>query len=286
MRAKSDSAVRFLLPSLCVLVILVSACSSGPRPPAKGTDAWYWQTALDTYAAGDYLKTVENVEPAAEPDSELAAQAMPFQLVLTAGIASGYLDVADAFETGAKENEAGSVAFIRSMNQYRSLAEKMIIKFAETAMAYQKLGGAGSVPLAFSFPPGDTSTIPELAKAEQGIALSPNETTSAVRRALEQGVLRAASNAVGGGEDTAAAQRSFSGENPSVPRDVFVLGNAKQLSEFSRLYADFKLNRPDRMKQLAEIALGLAQSVPESEDSKALAGDIQKDIAVAEDYMK
>ena len=264
------------------LVFLLSACSTGPAPPAQGTPAWYWQAALDTYAAGDYTKAEEHLDQVADPGSEFAAQAIPFQMVLTAGMATGNMKLADAFEAGARANPAGSVAFRRNMNEYRSIADRYSVQFAEAFLAFNKAAAEGPVPLAFGYPKGSALPVAEVTKANQGIALSEGEVATAARRSVEREVLMTACLAVGAEDDTAKTQQAFSGENASVPKNDFLLGMARKMNEVANYYSAYKMDRPDRRKQLNEIALTALNAVPENDDTKELKAKIEKEIAEAD----
>jgi hypothetical protein len=86
--------------SLCVLVgggLILTSCSSGPQPPAPGTPAFFWAAAKETYAAGDYEKTVQHLGRICNTQSDYPARAQPWLLVLTSGMAKANMDLAEAF---------------------------------------------------------------------------------------------------------------------------------------------------------------------------------------------
>ncbi|MCP5112017.1 MAG: hypothetical protein GY953_14405 [bacterium] len=264
--------------TLVGLAFLLASCASGPAPPARGTPGWYWQAAGETYAAGDLGKTSEHLESLAKPGNEFADRAIPWRMVITAGMATGYVKVAEGFELGAKVNRAAATAFRKQMNDYRSQADRQALQFAQILMSFEKAGGEGAIPLAFSFPKGSTLPVAEVSKAAEGIMLSGTEVAAAERRSLEREVQMMACVAVGATEDVAKAQSIFSAENASVPRDVFVRAVAAKLHEMTKLYGRSKLGRPDRAKQLNEIALSAVKSLPESDESKALIEKIEEDL--------
>src|SRR5215472_8569304 len=88
------------LATISANVILIS-CSgeSGPQP---GTPAFYWAAAKQTYAAGDYAKTTDNLDRVVATENEFTPKARPWLLVLTSGMARGYMELADRFESGAR----------------------------------------------------------------------------------------------------------------------------------------------------------------------------------------
>lgn len=257
---------------LCVALTLIS-CASGPAP---NTPPWFWQAAQDTYRAGDYLKAIDHLEPLIAPGGEFTERAQPFRLVLTAGLARGYIDLAEAFEAGARMNEKAATEFRRRMNVYRSQANRRAMNFAESFLAFEKTGPGAAIPIAFPYPSGNPLPVAELTRAGQGIALSETELATAERRTIERAILMAACSAVGAEEDTAKAQQIFSGQNVTVPKETFLLAMAKQLHALSQLYTPAKMNEPDKFKLLNERALEALKGVPETPETKALMEKIDK----------
>lgn len=249
------------------------SCASGPAP---NTPPWYWQAALDTFRTGDFPKAIDHLSAISEPGGEYAARAQPFRLVVAAGVATGYVDLAEAFEAGARINQKAATEFRRRMNVYRSQANRRVLSFAENFLAFRKADPGASIPIAFPYPSGSPLPVAELTKAGQGIVLSETELATAERRAIERAVLMAACAAVGAEEDTARAQQVFSGDNVTVPRETFLFAISKQLHQLSELYSPAKRNEPDRYKLLNEEALETLKSLPDNPDVKKLIEKIEK----------
>src|SRR5713226_10277436 len=101
--------------------ILLSACfmlvscgdSNAPQP---GTPAFYWAAAEETFAAKDYIKTMEHLEKLGATDNEYTARARPWLLVMTSGMARGYMDLADNFDAGTHANKTNPIDFRRRTN--------------------------------------------------------------------------------------------------------------------------------------------------------------------------
>ncbi len=272
----------FLFSVVLALLALVISCESGPRPPAQGTPEWHWQNAETTWQSGDLPKTADNLGQVISAGGPLAARALPWRLVLTAGLASGYMDIADALEQGGRANQAAATEFRRLMNNYRTMANRQVGAFYETNTAMKQADPAGPIPLAFSFPTGSALPVAELNRAREGAPVSEAEISAAERRVLQRAVLLKTSVAVGAEEDTAKAQQVFNAEDPTVPKDTFMLGTAKMLQEITGYYGPYKLDRPDRLKLFGEQALEILKSLPESDESKELVAEIEKEIKAAE----
>lgn len=268
--------------ALLGLGLLLLSCTSGPPPPARGTPGWYWQAADETFAAGDVAKASEHLESLAKPGNEYADRAMPWRMVITGGMATGYMKVADGFQAGARANQIQATAFRRQMNEFRTQAERQALQFAQVVMGFQKAGSEGAVPLAFPFPKGSSLPVAEITKSAEGIMLSESEVATAERRSIEREIQRMACLVVGAEDDVAKAQGVFGAENATVGRNTFVMGAAVKLNELAGYFGPRKIDRPDRVKQLNEIALELVKGLPESDDSKALIENIEKAIQTAQ----
>src|SRR5215813_9236067 len=71
---------------------LLTSCAK-PKATTGGAAEFSWSAARTTYAAGDYLRTADNLEQVLDAGDELAVRATPWYLVVTSGIARGYIDL-------------------------------------------------------------------------------------------------------------------------------------------------------------------------------------------------
>src|SRR5438045_4007842 len=142
---------RCLAPML--VYTFLSSCSSGPAGPVKGTPAFYWQAARETFAAGDNVKTMEHLDKLLADENEYSARALPWSLILTSGTAAGYAELADNYELGGRLNKSDPTAFRRRVSEYRGLANRLSLEFADKFSKLTKLKG-DTIPLAFGSPKG------------------------------------------------------------------------------------------------------------------------------------
>src|ERR1700733_5133254 len=147
--AKRRTAVLALLSANLILF----SCSSSDAPQ-PGTPAFYWAAAKETYAAGDYHKTAEHLGNILSSQNDYVARAQPWMLILTSGMAHGYMDLADAFESGGRANQSQTTGFHRLVNEYRGSASRMSLQFAETFGNFQSKDDY--VTLAFPLPTGSS----------------------------------------------------------------------------------------------------------------------------------
>jgi hypothetical protein len=257
---------------------LFTSCSTGPEPPKLGTPAYYWSAARETYAAGDYLKTVEHLEAISKSQNEYTARAQPWYLVMTSGLAKGYMDLADQFEYGAKANRGNPTPFRREMSAYRSYAKQLSLQFAFVFENFEKNFKEAKVPLAFPYPTGSALPAPQLSKIASGELLQPAILDDVRRQHLKTAVLLAASRAVGAADDTARAQELFKQQPVETPRETFLLGMADAFNDESQLYVRTKLDEPNRVKFFASHALDLVKTLPQTKETKDLTAKIEKNL--------
>jgi hypothetical protein len=271
--AMRATATGILVLPACFLLI---SCS-GDNAPREGTPAFYWAAATETFNAKDYVKTVHHLENATASDNEFTARARPWLLVMTSGMAHGYAELADSFDSGAMANKANPTAFRRQTNTYRGEANRLSLEFVEVFDKFQK-GKDDPVPLAFPFPSGSAAPVPELSKAGAGMMLGPAEIDSAEKRAIERGVLLAVCSAAGAPDDPAKTRELLKPGTLQVPRAAFVTVMASTLFDESLLYGARKMDDPQKAKIFCNRALDALKTVPETKQTKDLSSKIAKSL--------
>ncbi len=254
--------------------LLTSCGESGPQPPAKGTPAFYWAAAGETFKAGDYLKTNDHLEKLAT--GEYAGRAVPWRLVLLDGMAQGYADLADKFEMGGRANKTNPAPFRRQVSQYRNRASQLALGFGEALQKFEKSNPSGDVNLEFAFPAGAAKQVAALNKVAEGLAIADSELPATEKQALERAVVLAVARAVGAGEDSAKARESFASGAAKAPVDVFLRAMAEAAVNRAEVFTPLKADQPDRFKFFCEQAAGLAKKLPDSKETKELKAKIDE----------
>lgn len=275
MLVKRKQWIRLILAVIPVILI-ASACSTGPAPPQMGTPPFYWQAAQETFAATDYVKANSHLEQLIKSDNEFTARALPWRLVLTSGMANGYSELADTYEAGGRANKINPTPFRRQAANFRSTAGRLALQFAETFLKFSKTQYEQTIPLAFAFPTGSTTPIQELNKISFGAMLPPAVAESLPKRVVDRAVVLAACDAAGAPDDVAKAQAVFNSETPQAPRDVFMATVAETLYDLSDVFSRTKLDRPDRVELFCTQALDALKTVKETKETKDLSAKVQK----------
>jgi hypothetical protein len=236
---------------LIALALLLTSCS-GPSASTVGSAEFYWNAAKETYAAGDYLKTLDDLDNLMENHSEFTARAVPWSLVLSAGMANGYMELADYYMAGARNNKAQALAFRRKANDYRTMASPLALRFAQNVEKMDQLP-AGAVPVAFPMPKG-SAVVPELfSRIEKGELLSPADSDAAQMLAIQRNVLLAACEAVGAPNDMAKAEDILTHVS-TASHTTFGKAVAQMLEKESKLYSRNQLDQPEKMAILHQRA--------------------------------
>jgi hypothetical protein len=252
-----------------------TSCSTGPRPPAPGSPAFIWGAAKQTYKTGDFRKTSENLMQLVRTESEFAAQARPWAAVMSAGLALGYLDLAQAYEAGAKANRLNPTPFRKQVSMLQSLGSASALEFAETVHILLDKNKDPDVTLAFDYPTGSMTEPANLRKISAGMLMQDSEAEQVLNGMLQRGVVRTVSQVTGNPDDPAKTLEIFKAGEPKVPRPAFLFGLAKSLNDVSALYGPARLDQPQRLRLLCQHALDALAAIPETKDSKALKDKIQ-----------
>ncbi len=261
--------------SVLGLGVALAGCSSGPTPPKPGTPGFYWGGAQTTFRNGDVSRTSENLQRLIKSDNEFTVRARPWAIIVSAGMAQGFSELADVYEAGAKASRNNPAPFFRQTNTLRTMASSAAIEFAESAHQFMSKDADPNVQLAFEYPPGSTAKPAGLAKLADGMPTQESEAASLQNAMLQRGVLLALSRLSGNGDDTAKTQEMMKGSDVRVPRGTFMLTVAQLLHEQSALFGGKKLDRPDRLKVMCTEALEALKDAPESKESKDLTDKIQ-----------
>jgi hypothetical protein len=262
--------------AICAVILAITvciSCSSGPAGPEKGTPAFYWQAAKETFAAGDTTKTLEHLDKLLAEHNEYSDRALTWSLVLTSGLAAGYTELADTYELGGRVNKSDPSAFRRPMMNYRSIAGRLSLQFGENFAKFAAVKG-DTVPLAFGRPIGSAAPAPGLNRVSKGMVMPPADLENTEKRTLERGILLAACSAAGSPDDTAKMESIVKSPDATVPRAVFTMAMAQALYDASQLYTMRKLDDPNKLAIFAERAQEALKGLPESKQTKELESKI------------
>jgi hypothetical protein len=266
---------QLLLVGVMVGCMATTSCSKGPEPPRPGTAAFIWNAANSTFHSGDFIKTGENLQQLVKTDGEFTAKARPWAVVISAGLAKGYIDAAEAYDTGAKANRPNPMPFRKEASQLRSLATAAAMEFAEGAHILVEKEKSPEVILAFESPNGNAAQPAAYQKVSAGAWIQDSEREALLTAMLQRGVLLTAGMVAGSPEDPAKTAATLKNGDARRPRADVLFAVAKLLYEQSDLFGPKKLDQPNRLKMLCQQALDALKEIPENKDTKALVAKIE-----------
>ena len=261
--------------SIAGLVAAGTSCSSGPQPPQAGTPAFFWAAARETWRAGDFLKTSENLQRILATENEYTARARAWDTAISAGITQAYIELADAWEAGARANRANPTPFRKQVSTLRSLASASAIQYTEDLHKVVQADKDPNILLAFAYPAGAIAPPAGLKRVSGGILVQDSERDLLQAAMLQRGVLLSVCAAAGSPDDAAATQEKMKTGELQVLRDAFILASVKSLQEQSDLFMGTKLDQPNRLKLMSQEALKALELLPQSKETKSLNDKIQ-----------
>ena len=269
---------------LSLPAIVLCSCSSGPAPPKMGTPEWYWSAANEQFAKGDLAKTQEHLGKIMAGENPFKRRAGPWHLVVLAGMAHGYKELAEAYDTGGKQSKTQAAEFRRVVNDMNRLSRLYSMGLAEEVNRLGKESGdAQQFALEFSFPRGSTVESVTVDRVRKAIFPPEAERAMAERWTVARAVMLEAASVVGAGTDTAKAGEMFKTLPVQVPRAVFLLGIGASLFEQSAIFDRRRLNEPDKKRLFLQMASDCLKPAAESDDqnlktkAKELLAKIEKD---------
>ena len=260
------TAVLLILGSLCAIFVLVS-CSQPQTGPAKDTPEWFWVAANETHAAGDYEKAADHLENAADSENPWQERAAIWRFVLLDGLARGYMELAEAYQDGAKKNEANAPKLQNSIQQYQRDARRHTINLAESlGTARKMIGKAQSIQLDFPLATGSAGDSAALRIVLSGIVPNEFQAADAETQTVERGIILATAAAIGAGDESAKARTAFETRPVEVVANVFFLGVATSLLDRSVVFDRDHLNEPDKRDIMLKFAGDFNKPALEGED--------------------
>ena len=274
----SSTYKTLLLAFLVIICILLPSCASGPPQIQAGSPAFFWSTAKQAYQSGDYVRASENLSKLTQSDNEYHARAEAWLMVLSSGLAQGYMDVADAYDAGGRMNPDNRIPFRKAATAARSAAKSMTLQTAEAIHHFRSHAKDQVLPVEFGYPTGSLAENGTLAKIAKGMPAGTADAEFAERTALQKGVVMVVCRVVGAEDDSAKAAEVFKQTPLQVPRATFLLGVAKSLHEEARLFSIKQLDEPMRVKMLCNEATEALKDVPDSKEKKTLETKIEKTV--------
>ncbi len=248
---------------ILVFALLLSACSSA-KGPAPGTPEWLYAAARDSFTAGDFEKAADHLEKIERTGNNAYVQrARAWRLILTAGLANAYLELAQAYADGWSQARANRTAFLRQKTEYLKQARRHAIRMLEAYGAFVKDSADKPVVLEFPFPKGSAGQVAELDRVYKGMATADGLRATAQEKMLNRGLVRSVSTVLTTEEDAAGAQNVLKSGRAEAPPAKFLLVMGSALFKLSTIFERKNLDEIDTLKMCHERAQDAVKRVLE-----------------------
>lgn len=260
---------------------MLSCSESGPPPLRTGTPAYYFQTAKDAYAKGDFIKALDWLDKITKSNqNEFTERAWTFKLLLQSGLIAGYKELAENYEYGQRSNKANPTPFIKKLTEYRGAAVRMTLPFGEQYAEFEKSGPGPEAVIDFPFPASGTTVKPaQLGKIAQGLTPSDEAADAALKGMLSRGVILAICETVGAKDDAAKGRAALQTLPVKAPRAALELMLARALYTSAQLHGQKMSGNPAVQEFLSQRALQAMAAVTDaSKETKELKSNIEKEL--------
>jgi len=276
----SKSAL-FPIVGLCLLTV---ACGSGGGSGTSttsvkpGTPEYFWAAANQTFKNGEFDKTIVNLSKL-DANDKFAARSEPWHMIVAAGMAQGYMELADRYETGGRANKGATANFSRLKSQCEAGANSATLDFVEVLHKFLATNKDPEVALTFAAPTGSAAEPAETGKITKGILPGEAEAASIQKAMLRRGVLLNTSGAMGNKDDVAKSLDAFKQGEVKIPRDTFLRSVAQITFDRAQIYMPKKLDQPKRLQVLYTEAMAALAAIPsQTKADKDLEKKIKDDL--------
>lgn len=264
--------------------LMIGGCTVGDGSdiaPKGGSTEWFWLGVEENLEKGNYPKLLENLDALTGEESEFQNRSILMRGVVLTGLAQGHMALADTFRKGIAASDKAAPTLRNPLQQAHRDARQYAIKFVESLGDVEKAIGEGAVALDFPLASGSAAVPSTFTAVEEGEVVAGPQMSLMIDQALRRGLILAATDLGGFGEDSAKATTAFEAGGVEISNDDARMGIAKTLLDLSVLFDRDRINQPDIRKILIDRSEQWSQPFLEAEDEelKKRAEEFQDEIA-------
>jgi hypothetical protein len=249
-----------------------------------GSPEWLWVAARDSYVAGDMDKACAHLEKIErQGNNPYVERARIWRMVVEAGMASGHLELAQAYSEGRIHSRTNKLFFSRQRSDHLKEAKRYAIGLAEAYGALTKQPLPKTMVLEFPFPKGSGADVADLDRVYKGEEMPEAQRLAANEKTLDRGMVRAVSAVLTTADDSPGAQKALQSGRAELPSARLLLAVGTAMEKLSAAFNNKNLDEPDKLKIFHERAQDAAKRVLEMEPeapvqtaAKKLQADIEK----------
>ncbi len=271
-----------LLVAFAATLALLGCSTDGGESQANalkpGSPEWFLDATVMNVERGDFVKALEHLENATKGEGPGAERAVVWRTVMTAGLALGHREAAEACKEGI-EAKPDSAANLRGpLQQAQRDSRQYTIELVEGLGDFEKVLAKGQVTLDFPFPTGATNESPVMAGIAGGDAVPEQQLADGIAHTLRRHQILSVAEMAGVPGDANAAQAKFDAGPVSVSEDHARITVVRYLADISPMFDTQMLNDP----KIRKIVLDRADQwiapylESEDEDQKAAAEELKE----------
>lgn len=271
---------------LCFLLLV--ACTTAPRGPAKGSPEWLYQAAQETFRLGEYEKTHQHLDKIEHAGANpYLARASAWHLAMETGLVLGNQELIEAYDKGSFRAGPRKSSFLSEKNDLLKEARRHALHLVDVYDHFVQAEADKPVTLEFPFPKGSGAPVADLERVYKSMWPMDELRAQIHEKVVSRGMVRGVSATITGIDDSAGAQAALKSGRTEIPAAKFLLAIGQSLWK-SRVIFDLKnLREPDKMKHFHERALDAAkrarQLKPETSvetAAKKLQEDCEKELKI------
>jgi hypothetical protein len=248
--------------ALWVLVVIVSAsCSSGPQRSSSNRWTPRWQETELLLSDGRIDETLQQVEILLAAEEPHRTKAAAWKILVLAGKARGYFELAEAYVAGAEENPARFSDFRRAVSKYRSHSRGASLALAQMATDSERyFGRADTIPLDFPLPPGSTSPSPIVASIKVGRLAPEPQLLAAEQYTLRRVIVLTVLEASRTMSETKNPEEGLDMQPVAIPKPRLLAVMGKVLYQQADLFTKTHLDDPEKYGLLLDLSEHLLET--------------------------
>ncbi len=236
-------------------VITLSSCSSGPQ--RSSADRWSprWREAEQLLSEGKIDETLQQIQALLDAEEPHKTKAAAWKMLVLAGKARGYFELAEAYLAGAEQNPAQFSDFRRAVSRYRSHSRAASLALAQMATdAEQHFGRADTIPLDFPLPPGSTSPSPIIASVKVGRLAPESQLQAAEHYTLRRAVVLTVCEAGRATSEAGDLEKVLETQPAAITKPRLLAVAGKVLYQQADLFATTHLDDPQKHSLLLDLS--------------------------------
>jgi hypothetical protein len=226
-------------------------------------DRWTsrWQETEQLLAEGKIDETLQQIEILLAAEEPHKTKAAAWKMLVLAGRARGYFEMAEAYLAGAEGNPAQFSDFRRGVSKYRSHSRGASLALAQMAVDSERyFGRADTIPLDFPLPPGSLSPSPIVASIQMGRLAPESQLQAAEQYTLRRAIVLTVCEAGRAMSSPTESGKELEMQPAAIPKPRLLAVMGRVLYQQADLFAKTHLDDPEKHGLLLDLSESLLEA--------------------------